>query len=92
MMTKTIQVEIITPDNIVLKEDADFLVVPSSNGELGILPGHANVIASLTPGRVRLTKMGQTKFLVISGGFMQINPEKVVIFAETAQIWVNVAS
>ncbi|OGS24784.1 MAG: ATP synthase F1 subunit epsilon [Elusimicrobia bacterium RIFOXYB2_FULL_48_7] len=83
---KTIPVEIITPEKLVLKDDIESLVVPSYEGELGILPGHAHLLAQLLPGEIKLTNHKETKYLAISGGFIEVHPGKVEIFAETAEL------
>ncbi|OGS21163.1 MAG: ATP synthase F1 subunit epsilon [Elusimicrobia bacterium RIFOXYA2_FULL_39_19] len=83
---KTVPVEIITPEKLIIKEEMEYISVPGYEGELGILPGHANLLGLLVPGEIRLKKNGETKYLAISGGFVEIHPDKVEIFAETAEM------
>ncbi|MBU0952612.1 MAG: ATP synthase F1 subunit epsilon [Elusimicrobia bacterium] len=83
---KTIPVEIITPEKLVLKDEMESIVIPSYEGELGILPGHTHLLAQIQPGEISLTKNKETKYFVVSGGFAEVHPDKVEIFAETAEL------
>jgi len=83
---KTISVEIITPEKLVLKDEMESIVIPSYEGELGILPGHTHLLAQIQPGEISLTKNKETKYFAVSGGFAEVHPDKVEIFAETAEL------
>ncbi|OGR83833.1 MAG: ATP synthase F1 subunit epsilon [Elusimicrobia bacterium RIFCSPHIGHO2_01_FULL_64_10] len=85
-MAKTLSIEIYTPERQVLKDEAEFVVVPASNGQLGVLPGHAPLLARLTAGPVKIRKPGSTEFLAVSGGFADVHPGGIRIFAETAEM------
>ena len=82
---KTIPCEIVTPEKVFLREEAEFIVAPGFSGELGVLPGHTRLLAQLVPGNVRLVKGQETKTLVISAGFIHIEPEGVKIFTPVAR-------
>ena len=77
---KTVPVEIITPDKVFLKEDAEFVVIPGAAGELGILPGHARLLALLKAGTIRLQRAETERTYAISGGVAFIEPSLVKIF------------
>ena len=77
---KTVPCEIITPEKVYLREDAEFVVAPGYSGELGILPGHTRLLALLSPGNVRLVKGAETKQFIISAGFIYIEPAGIKIF------------
>jgi F-type H+-transporting ATPase subunit epsilon len=77
---KTIACEIVTPEKVFLKEEADFIVAPGSCGELGILPGHTRLLAQMAPGSVRLVKGHETKAFTVEAGVIHIEPSSVKIF------------
>ncbi len=59
--------------------------VPASDGELGVLAGHAPLLAQLQPGVVRVTKGAETTIFAIAGGFLEVRPDRTAIFAEAAE-------
>ena len=82
-----IHVELTTPERLVLTDEVDFLAVPATDGEIGILPGHAPLLARLGAGAIRLKKGGATRLLAISGGFLEVqHGSRVALFAETAEL------
>ncbi len=74
------QCEIITPEKVFYRDEAEFIVAPGASGELGILPGHTRLMADLKAGVVRLEKGPEKKQFAISGGFIAIEPTAVKIF------------
>jgi F-type H+-transporting ATPase subunit epsilon len=76
--------EIVTPESRVYSDTVDTVVVPTTEGEIGILPGHIPVVAQLGAGELRATKAGSTELLVVGGGFVQVTGEKVSILADSA--------
>jgi F-type H+-transporting ATPase subunit epsilon len=76
--------EIVTPEARVYSETVDTVVVPTVEGEVGILPGHIPLVAQLGAGELRATKGGVTELLVVGGGFVQVSGEKVSILADSA--------
>jgi F-type H+-transporting ATPase subunit epsilon len=85
-MAKTFHLEIVTPDGPTYKGEVESLVVPAWEGQLGVLPGHAAQVAVMKPGALRYSAEGKDEWLAISGGFVQIEPTKVVVLAETAEL------
>ena len=83
---KKIALEIVSPERLVLKEDVDFIALPAYEGEMGVLPGHTPILAQLSIGQMRYKKGDQTETLSLSGGFAEIHPDKVEVFAETAEM------
>ena len=79
-------VQIITPERVVSELTADMVVIPSKDGEMGILPGHAPVLSELIPGAVRIRQESNVEFFAVSGGFVQVDKSKVIILAETAEM------
>jgi F-type H+-transporting ATPase subunit epsilon len=76
--------EIVTPEARVYSETVDTVVIPTVEGEVGILPGHIPLVTQLGAGELRATKGGVTELLVVGGGFAQVSGEKVSILADSA--------
>lgn len=81
----TLKVSIVTPDGPVYESEVDMLSTKAETGELGILPGHIPLVAPLKIGAVRMNKGSDTDFVAVSGGFMEVRPEKVTILAQAAE-------
>ena len=77
--------EIVTPERLVLSETVDEVVLPGTEGYLGVLPGHTPLLTSLIPGQVAYKVGDQVRFLAVSGGFAEVLPNGVSIVAETAE-------
>ncbi len=84
-MAETIQLEIVTPERLVVRETAEEIEVPGKSGYLGILPGHAPLITELAIGAISYRNAGKVKRLAVAWGFAEVLPTKVTILAETAQ-------
>ena len=78
--------EIVTPERLVYSDTVDAVVLPGSEGELGVLPHHAPLISMLGVGELRIRKGGAEEHFAIIGGFLQVRPDKVVVMAETADM------
>lgn len=83
---RTFLLEIITPERVTFEDQVEFLAAPSYEGELGVLPGHTPLLSELTTGLLRFKKAGAQETVAISGGFLQIHPDHVVVLAETAEL------
>ena len=81
-----IQLDIVTPERLAYSDEVDAVVLPGSEGEMGVLPHHAPLISTLGAGELRLRKAGQEESFAIVGGFVQVLPDKVVVMAETADM------
>lgn len=84
-MADTLQIEIVTPEKMVVKDVAEEMQIPGKNGYLGILPGHAPLITELAVGEITYRKDGVTHYLSVAWGFAEVLPHKVTILAETAE-------
>jgi len=85
-MAGTFMLEIVTPEELLFKDEIQFVVVPEVNGELGVLRNHAPLIAALNIGIMRYTDNGGAiKKVAISGGFMEVMSNEARILAETAE-------
>lgn len=86
MPNKTINFEIVTPERIVLKEKIAQVSVPTKMGEITVLPNHIPLVAGLMPGVIEVVKSDGTKEIMsVSGGFLEVLKDKVVILADTAE-------
>jgi F-type H+-transporting ATPase subunit epsilon len=81
-----LQLEIVTPERLAFSDLVDSVVLPGSQGELGVLPHHAPLISTLGIGELRIRKGGNEESFAIAGGFLQVLPDKVVVMAETADM------
>lgn len=80
-----LQFEIVTAERQVYADEVDIVVAPGSEGELGILPHHAPLVTQLVPGELRVRRGNQEVSLFVSGGFLEVRPDKVVVLADTAE-------
>jgi F-type H+-transporting ATPase subunit epsilon len=81
-----LQLEIVTPERLAYADTVDAVVLPGSEGELGVLPHHAPLVSLLGIGELRIRKGGAEESFAIVGGFLQVLPDKVVVMAETADM------
>jgi F-type H+-transporting ATPase subunit epsilon len=84
-MADTFQLEIVTPEKLVVNEAVEEAQIPGLNGYLGILPGHAPLITELAVGVITYRVEGVTKSLSVAWGFAEVLPDKVTMLAETAE-------
>src|ERR1043166_6591866 len=84
-MAETFQLEIVTPEKMVVKASAEEAQIPGKQGYLGILPGHAPLITDLAVGEIPYRAGGATHRLAVAWGFAEVLPDKVTILAETAE-------
>jgi F-type H+-transporting ATPase subunit epsilon len=84
-MADTIQLEIATPDRLLVREQVSEVEVPGANGAMGILPGHAPLLSELGIGELSYVAQGHRRFLTISGGFVQVSQDHVRVLATSAE-------
>ena len=84
-MPDTFQLEIVTPEKMVVRDVAEEAQIPTKNGYLGILPGHAPLITELAVGEITYRSGASTHHLAVAWGFAEVLPDKVTILAETAE-------
>src|ERR1700694_917389 len=77
---------VVTRERKIVETDAVEAVLPASDGEIGILPGHTPLLASLKVGIMRYRTKGEGQSLVLSWGFAEVLPERVIVMAETARL------
>jgi len=84
-MAERFEVEIVTPDRLVIKDFAAEMQIPGKNGYLGVLAGHAPLITELDVGEITYATNGYTERLAVAWGFAEVLPDKVTVLAETAE-------
>lgn len=90
-MAENIRIEVVTPEQEVVNEDARIVMAPGSLGEFGVLIGHTPFITSLKTGEVCYDDaVGNKRFICVSGGFAEALPDKVTILAEAAERCENI--
>jgi F-type H+-transporting ATPase subunit epsilon len=81
-----LKIEIITPERIVFQEEGvDSVTLPGSEGELTILPKHAPLMTELVPGALTFRRGGVETDVALSGGFLEVRDDRVVVLADTAE-------
>ena len=80
-----LQVSVITPSSTVYEGEADMVVAPAWDGEVGILHGHAPMMALLGEGELRVTRGGAQETFFVSGGFLQVADDVVSVLSERAE-------
>lgn len=84
-MAGTFKLIIVAPAGQILNKDVEFVVVPGENGEIGILPNHAPLIAGLGIGVLRYTEDGKIHKTTVCGGFMEVVNNQVTVLANAAE-------
>ena len=80
-----LKLEIVTPEKKVIDTEADTVTVPTASGEVGLLANHAPMISALKPGILSYSARGVTEKLAVSGGFVEINNDRVSVLADAAE-------
>jgi len=80
-----IRLEIITAERVVYSEDVDIVVAPGIQGQLGILAHHAPLMTMLQPGELMVRRNNEEESMFVSGGFLEVRGDKVVVLADVAE-------
>lgn len=80
-----IRLDIVTAERVVFSEEVDVVVAPGIEGQLGILPHHAPLMTTLQPGELRVRQGGEEFSLAISGGFLEVRPDRIIVLADAAE-------
>jgi F-type H+-transporting ATPase subunit epsilon len=85
-MAHTIRVDVVSAEEQIFAGDAEFVVLPGVEGELGIYPRHAPLLTQIKPGAVRIKIPGQEadELVFVQGGFLEVQPTRVTVLADTA--------
>ena len=87
-MARTLLCEIVTPERILYTNEVEMVVAPTIDGEIGVLPLHAPLVSVLRPGEIRVkwNSDKDVEWFAVSGGYIQIHEDKVIILADDAEI------
>lgn len=80
-----LSLEIVTAERLVYSADVDVVVAPGIDGQLGILPQHAPLMTMLQPGELMVRQDGEELSIFVSGGFLEVQSDKVTVLADTAE-------
>ncbi|HBE79102.1 MAG TPA: ATP synthase F1 subunit epsilon [Firmicutes bacterium] len=85
-MSQQIMLEVVTPHRLEFQKEVEYVVAPTVDGIVGVLPGHIRLITQLATGVLRYKIDGQNNYMAVSEGFMEVTPHKVIILAEAADL------
>jgi len=80
-----IKVDIVTAEQLVYSEDVDVVIVPGVDGEMAILPSHAPLMTMIKPGELRLKTGAEEILMAVTGGFLEVRPDRITILADAAE-------
>ena len=80
-----IKLDIVSAERLVYSGEVDMVIAPGAEGQLGILPHHAPLMTMLDPGELLIKKGGTATSLVVSGGFMEVRPDQIIVLADAAE-------
>ncbi|WP_426958527.1 F0F1 ATP synthase subunit epsilon [Muricoccus radiodurans] len=84
-MADTFDLELVSPERLLLSRPVEMVTIPAAEGEMGVLPGHAPMIVALRGGVIRVREGGrETESLFVMGGFAEITPARVTVLADEA--------
>ncbi len=82
---RKLHLEVITPAGVVVSVEADMVIAPGTEGEFGVLPGHASFISGIVPGELRYSDDNKTEHLAVTSGFAEVNSDRVSILVDSAE-------
>jgi F-type H+-transporting ATPase subunit epsilon len=80
-----IKLEIVSAERVVYTEDVEAVIAPGIEGQLGILPHHAPLMTILQAGELRVRRGAEEDIMAISGGFLEVRPDRVIVLADSAE-------
>lgn len=80
-----IRLDIVTAEQLVFSEDVDVVIAPGIEGEMAILPRHAPLMTMLQPGELRVRQEGEEFSMAVTGGFLEVRPDRVTVLADAAE-------
>ena len=83
-MANTLHLSVVTPSAMIVDQDVNYVGAQGLEGDFGVLPGHAALLAALRVGHIFYKTGDDTRYVFVSGGFAEVSDNKVIILAETA--------
>jgi F-type H+-transporting ATPase subunit epsilon len=84
-LPKELQLNIVSPDRLVVRGSVSAVTVPGKNGYIGVLPGHAPLLTELVPGELTYMRQGVKHHLCVDWGFAEVLPGRVIVLVQTAE-------
>jgi F-type H+-transporting ATPase subunit epsilon len=81
----SLKIDIVTAERVVYSQEADAVIAPGIEGQLGILPHHAPLMTTLQAGELVVRRGGEEDALAISGGFLEVRPDRIIVLADSAE-------
>jgi F-type H+-transporting ATPase subunit epsilon len=81
----TTRLDVVTAERVVFSDDVDEVVAPGVEGQLGILPHHTPLMTTLLPGELLIKKSGEEFYLAVSGGFIEVRSDRIIVLADAAE-------
>jgi len=85
-MAKTIRLDIVTPEKVAYSDNVNMVIARTTAGDIGILPGHASLIAALATWPLRIMTDDGEKQVALIGGFIEVQPDKITVLANNAEL------
>lgn len=80
----TLHIQVVTPEKVIIDEEADEVIAPTLTGEIAILPEHASLLSQLHAGELVIKKQGRNEYLAVVGGFVEVGNNTVTVLADYA--------
>ncbi len=80
-----LQLEVVTPEKVMVSQEVDIVVAPGSLGEFGVLEGHVPFLSGIVPGELRYSSGSQTEHFVVTTGFAEVSENRVSILVDAAE-------
>jgi F-type H+-transporting ATPase subunit epsilon len=80
-----LQLEVVTPEKVLVSREVDTVVAPGTEGEFGILPGHIPFLSGILPGELRYEAEGKREFLAVTEGFSEVSDDRVSVLVDSAE-------
>lgn len=84
-MPDLLELEVATPERLLVRESVEQVQLPEKNGYMGILPGHAPLLGQLSTGFLSYSAGGRKRYLSVQGGFVEVLPDHVRVLANAAE-------
>ena len=85
LLPTEMQLNIVTPDRLVVRDAVSAVTMPGKDGYMGVLPGHAPLLTELAPGELSFTRGGAKHYLCVNWGFAEVLPDRVIVLVQSAE-------
>ncbi len=85
MQDQKLELNIVTPERLMVADRVDQVNIPGTEGDLGILYDHSPILTAMRPGPLSYEKNGETVSMIVSGGYLEVTDNRVTVLAETAE-------